>query len=55
MATIKDSVNDHLDNILDHLKDLVKNYASILTPFLNVISNLNRDDLNDKIMAIYFR
>ena len=54
MAT-RDSVNDHLDNILDHLKDLVKNYASILTAFLNVLSNLNQDDLADKIMAIYFK
>ena len=51
----RDLVNDPLDNILDHIKDLVKNDASILTAFLNALTNLKRDDLADKIMAIYFR
>ena len=51
----KDSIEDRLDMILDHLKDRVQNNADIFTKFLNVLRELSRNDLTDIIMAKYFR
>ena len=34
------TMEDRIEKILDHLKDLVKNDASIFTAFLNVLSDL---------------
>ena len=48
-----DSRENRIEKILDHLKDLVKNDASIFTAFLNVLSDLGRDDLTDTIMKKY--
>ena len=49
----RDTMEDRLEKILDHLKDLAKNDASILTAFLNILSDLGRDDLTDIIQRKY--
>ena len=49
----RDTMEDHLDKILDHLKDLAKNDASILIAFLDILSDLGRDDLTDTIQKKY--
>ena len=49
----RDTMEDRLEKILDHLKDLAKNDASILTAFLNILSDLGRDDLTDTIKKKY--
>ena len=48
-----DSNDDRREKILDHLKDLVKNDASTFTAFLNVLSDLGRDDLTNTIRKKY--
>ena len=49
----RDSMEDRLEKILDHLKDLTKNDASILIAFLDILSDLGRDDLTDTIKKKY--
>ena len=48
-----DTMEDRLEKILDHLKDLAKNDASILITFLNILSDLGRDNLTDTIEKKY--
>ena len=51
----RDSTEDRLEKIFDHLKDLVQHNADIFTKFLSVLRDLSRNDLADIIMAKYFR
>ena len=51
----RDSAENRCDKILDHLTDCVEHDGSILTSFLSVLRELNRDDLANIIMAKYFR
>ena len=49
----KDSMEDNLEKIIDHLYDLVKNDGSIFIAFLNVLSDLGQDDLTKTIRKKY--
>ena len=51
----RDSEEDRRDKILDYLTDRIEHDVNILTSFLSVLRELNRDDLADIIMTKYFR
>ena len=49
----RDSEEERRDTILDYVKDRIKLNADILTTFLEVLKELDRDDIADEIMAKY--
>ena len=49
----RDTNQERLDFIIDDIKDHVKYDASILTTFVDILRDLNRKDLADKILSKY--
>ena len=49
----RDTNEDRLDTVLDKIKDRVKCNVSVLTIFLDILKDLNRQDLADAIMSKY--
>ena len=49
----RDTNEERLDFILDEIKDRVRHDASIFTKFVDILRDLNRKDLADKILSKY--
>ena len=49
----RDSNEERLELILDEIKDHVKYNAGILTEFVHILRDLNRQDLADHILSKY--
>ena len=49
----RDSEEERRETILDYVKDRIKHNADIFTTFLEILKDLDRSDLADKIMAKY--
>ena len=49
----RDSEEERRATIFDNVKDRIKHNADIFTIFLDVLKDLGRADIADKIMAIY--